>query len=361
MPDPYAEAYLKSIQEARKAVMGGSKANDALLRLYARMISDINKDLAGEAITAERAQVLERKIKRRFSKLAARTGKLFENTRRGAVDRIIKGHEIAIERAASAANVSGLSVSFNGIPDEALDLMMARRGLSAKNYKSVLNRGLKAAAGDIEDYLTSAIGRGVNARRASQELAGILSRNNEAVLNLVNDSKLTKSTIKAALKTGGITPDQFRQANKILYDSRRIIVTETNTAYRQGDLLSQERSPVVKATKWQISGRHNITDSCDYLHEADQFGLGAGVFPTGNVPGSQHPFCLCHLTSVLRSPSEWGSPKMKPQRPPTLTDGQAKKFFKGKTDNYIKRQKESINYYQNLAYEVKTGAGASAA
>ena len=39
------------------------------------------------------------------------------------------------------------------------------------------------------------------------------------------------------------------------------------------------------------------------------FGLGAGVYPAGNVPIVPHPNDICFLTDVLRPAKDWGKKK----------------------------------------------------
>lgn len=299
MPE-YADQYRRAILTARNQVLNPrgvpKEAYQGLMQLYARMISDINRDLGVGRITPERAEALENLIIRRFNDLGDELGVLFARQKRSVAEVAANGHAEAVERAASAADVTGLSVSFNTVPDEALETMMLRRGLTARNFQSVIKRNLLNAADDIDQYLRSAVGRGVSADRAAKELAGILSRNNDDVLGLVNDGRLMKSNINRALREGDINMQTYKQASQVLFDSRRIMVSEINTAYRESDLLSQDRSPIVGASKWQVSGRHyglpSSPDVCTIYHETDQFGLGTGVFPTKNVPSTPHPFCL---------------------------------------------------------------------
>ncbi|MFH5884088.1 hypothetical protein ACG2F4_07235 [Halalkalibaculum sp. DA3122] len=361
MPEDYAEEYRKAIHNARNKVLNPrsgvpKEAYKVLMSLYARMISDINKDIGREAITAERANDLKRLITRRFNDLGDQLGMLFSRGKKKITEGAAEAHAIAVERTTTAAGVSSFSVSFNDIPDRALETMMLRRGLNAKNYQSVIKRGLQRAATDIDDYLASAVGRGVSADRAAKELAGILSRNNDTVLGLVEDGRLMKSNINKALRTGEIDVMDYRDASQILYDSRRIVVTEINTAHREADLLAQDRSPIVKASKWQVSGRHYGLPSspcvCTVYHETDQFGLGPGVFPTRNFPSTPHPHCGCYPEAVIiEDPAQWGTGGEPLQEPNDFTEDQLQTMFSDKTDYHMKRQIDTANKYLNLAYQ----------
>ncbi|MDZ7658069.1 hypothetical protein [Fodinibius sp.] len=225
MPD-YADEYRRALLNARNQVLSPrgvpKQAYQGLMQLYARMISDINRDLGSETITGERAEQLERIITRRFNQLGEQAGVLFQRRRRQVAEVAAQGHAEAINRATRAAGVSGISVSFNDIPDQALEVMMLRRGLTARNFQSVIRRGLVSAADDIDQYLQSAVGRGVSADRAAKELAGILSRGNDDVLDLVEGGRLMKSDINRALREGDIDMQTYNRASQVLYDSRRI-------------------------------------------------------------------------------------------------------------------------------------------
>lgn len=368
MPDP-AQEYRKAVLTARNSVLNErgvpKDAYQGMMQLYARMISDIKTDLGQEVITPERAEQLENLLIRRFNQLGDDLGVLFGRQRRSVAEVAANGHAEAVERAASSANVSGLSVSFNGIPDEALETMMLRRGINSRNFQSVIKRGLQNIAPDIDQYLASAVGRGLSGDRAAKELAGILSRGNDDVLSLVEDGRLTKSSINKALREGDIDVMTFNRASKVLNDSRMIMVTEINTAYREADLLSQDRSPIVGASRWVVSGRHyglrSTPDVCTVYHETDQFGLGAGVFPTRNLPSTPHPYCGCHPEAVIRDVENWGDPPAQVRQPGTLDESDFKSRFDNKTDHHRKKQIEIANKYQRLAYEVAQGFGEQAA
>ena len=368
MPDP-AQEYRKAVLTARNQVLNPrgvpKEAYQGLMQLYARMISDINRDLGREVITPERANQLENLLIRRFNDLGDDLGVLFSRQQRSVAEAAANGHAEAVNRAVSAANVSGISVSFNGIPDQALETMMLRRGINSRNYQSVIKRGLQNIAPDIDQYLGSAVGRGISGDRAAKELAGILSRGNKDVLSLVDDNRLTQSSINKALREGDIDVMTYNRASQVLNDSRMIMVTEINTAHREADLLSQDRSPIVGASRWQVSGRHygldTTPDVCTVYHESDQFGLGTGVFPTKNLPSTPHPYCGCHPEAVIMEPEQWGSGGAQLRQPPTLNESDFRSRFQDKTDNHLERNIQIANKYQRLAYQVAQGFGEQAA
>ena len=93
--------------------------------------------------------------------------------------------------------------------------------------------------------------------------------------------------------------------------------SEIHNAFWEASIRSAKKSPVVIAQKWNLSAGHGERvgfDICDVLAGSDMFGLGAGVYPTGNVPIVPHPNDICFLTDVIRPAKDWNKPKPKFKR-----------------------------------------------
>ncbi|MEO9884019.1 MAG: Hint domain-containing protein [Balneola sp.] len=267
MPD-YSKAYQEALQQARNEFLSPigvpKKAYEQLLQVYARAILDIDSDLGTGAISEARGEALKNKINQRMIELGERLGILFKAQQISAINSAVRGHSNGLN---ALRNLSGLSISTNfvGIQNDTLALMMARRGIfGAKNYQSVIKRQIKGLASDIDLIINSAITRGVSAERASQEIAAIMVSKDKTgdLQKLITNKRLTKSSLNKALKEGAISADSYKKARRAFYDSKRIMVTEINTAFREADIQSQFRSPVVKGTKWNLSGRHSVPDLC---------------------------------------------------------------------------------------------------
>lgn len=259
MPDNYAEAYKTAILQARQSLIAEGvpkKAEQLLLKSYANLIEDIAKDLEQGDITEQRYTELVNAIRKRFKKLGRQLELVFETSKRTAINRMIQAHLHGVA-AAEAATGLAVEVTFNDVTENVLSLMLARRGLNSKNYKAVIKRDLQAAAKDIDRYLESAITRGVNQRRMTQELAGILSQNNEEVLKLVDNGKLTRSATNKALREGDVSLSEYKDARSIIFETRRIVNNETLVALRTSNVICQAKSPVVKGSKWKTSTRHD--------------------------------------------------------------------------------------------------------
>jgi hypothetical protein len=112
----------------------------------------------------------------------------------------------------------------------------------------------------------------------------------------------------------GLSEVDTKALRTLLYDARRIQVSETNNALRAANDAAVSESPVVLATQWQRSGRHHVPDVCDMLAETDAHGFGAGFYPAGRFPVAPHSHCACYAGRALfRRPSEWTDPKPAPR------------------------------------------------
>lgn len=83
----------------------------------------------------------------------------------------------------------------------------------------------------------------------------------------------------------------------VSYAAMRLARTELNNAFRTSQELRYRDEPWTKGMKWNLSSSHPERDECNDYAEADDYGLGAGVYAFGHLPRS-HPNCLCHLTPV---------------------------------------------------------------
>lgn len=94
--------------------------------------------------------------------------------------------------------------------------------------------------------------------------------------------------------------------------SLRMARSEIHNAFWEASIRSAKKSPVVIAQKWNLSAGHGERvgfDICDILAGSNMFGLGSGVYPTGNVPIVPHPNDICFLTDVIRPAKDWGKKK----------------------------------------------------
>ena len=129
--------------------------------------------------------------------------------------------------------------------------------------------------------------------------------------------------------------------SKARYNTDRIARTEIARAYGESFNVRMHADDDIVGYQSVLSGRHSITDICDFYAEADLYGMGAGVFPkTEGAPYPYHPQCMCLLVPVYRGESTGFNPnkgasylKKNPQK--------AKKMFTKRGLESIKNNPES--------------------
>lgn len=85
------------------------------------------------------------------------------------------------------------------------------------------------------------------------------------------------------------------------YNAIRIARTETQRTFRAAPEELNAGKAWVQGFQWNLSLAHPFEDTCDDIANADDEGLGEGVYST--VPDS-HPNCICYVTTVLISNDE---------------------------------------------------------
>jgi len=160
----------------------------------------------------------------------------------------------------------------------------------------IWNLGIHAREG-VNGIITGGIARGQSAVSMSKELRRFL----------VNPD-LTPGTTWTTKVKPSVTG-----RGTIHYNALRLARTEINNAYREAQVQTAMRSPLVSGLKWNLSASHPILDICDAWAEVDAYGLGSGVYPPEAMP-IDHPQGLCFFTEVLRKPKDWKKPKPRPSR-----------------------------------------------
>ena len=90
------------------------------------------------------------------------------------------------------------------------------------------------------------------------------------------------------------------------WQAELLTISELNYAYNAGTRTSGEASGIYAGSRWMLSPLHKEIDICDDYANEDKFGLGAGVFPSGQEPCYPHPNCRCWLAPVFGNAKERG-------------------------------------------------------
>lgn len=313
--------YQRALLEARRKYVGTDGIPARLLRQmyleYAGMIMRIHQDVANGVFrndaSKERARELMISIRTQMDIYRDRMALAMDQATREAVEIAVSGHIEGASRAAFAAGVS-VNTSFAVVPSRVIELMMIRRGLGgAETFSTIINRGLELVAADVDQFISSVVGRGEAPMRAAGRLAKILSRGDKEVLAALDRLGPRGGLVREAIKEGvEIDAVTLAKAKKALSDSRMIIVSEIQNSFFEADRQASVQSPLIDLVHWKLSGRHaglpSSPDICDYYATQDLHGYGPGLYHPETIPAPPHPNDQCQILKVLRPPLEWSNP-----------------------------------------------------
>lgn len=369
----YANEFNEAIHEARRRFLGGEGVpRRQLRRLYdefAVMLVRIDAEASTGIITAERAEGLKRSIMQEMARFAVRLETILIDGVNDAAEAAALAHTEALARAARAAGVS-IRHSFTSVPNRALDNMMARRGLDiisnqgrggagrgglSGTFETLVRRKIRNLQPEIDQVLTSAVARGQSAGRLTSELAISMTRDDPALqLALERIGPRGKSLLRKLHERRLDEITDIPEVRSLLYDARRIAVSEPLSAFHESNALGMFESPVVDVVQWTLSGRHSglssAPDQCDAFAEADLYGYGKGRYNKRNPPSLAHPHCGCSLVAVVLEPAEWGKPP-RPMPPLRLVNEAEMKALLGDvTPAYARSMSKSMNNKLRAAY-----------
>jgi hypothetical protein len=150
-------------------------------------------------------------------------------------------------------------------------------------------RARRAVRDQIDAVLRNAIAQGTDALEVAEILEQFLSPDLAPVRNqlgrLIRNQR--KSIVTRAPGRGGMGS----------FSARRLIRSEMSRAHAQSTLATAERTPFSRGCKWNLSAQHPKPDICDRHANADDYGLGRGVYPPDRFPPMpSHPMDLCFAT-----------------------------------------------------------------
>lgn len=355
--------YNEILMEARALYLSQllPDATAAMYHEYALMLERIMQEMEQGTITPERARGLLSSILGELDRLSIRLASVGDGAMLEASQLSVEAHREAVQTVTALQGVT-VDVSFTEVPFRVIEMMYQRRQLGgAANFKALIDRRLVGVAGEVDRYLSSAVARGVSGKRGAQELAKILSGGDPALSQALNAlgprGRRTREAIAAGTE---IPPETMKQAQALLKDSYRIMVTETNQANDFADKVASAASPVVDLLKWEVSGRHyslpSSPDICSIYHKANFTGYGEGLWHPESVPPLPHPFCACHTSKILRPVSDWGKPKRPLPTPGELSEAEATAIMEAVAATHRGRPRKLtsafISYQTRLANEL---------
>lgn len=358
-----ADDIYRSIYEARNAIRSSAyaKLQQRLVVSYLLVLEDVRAKLKAGDFTENEYKEILNQIESALKRWQTSTSKNVRTAADDVISEVRKEYARAINEINAAYDVE-LTINTKGFNTAAYEAMYLRRGLNLSGqFKTLQNWNISGAEliKEIDDLLVNSIKDGKSWRDLQTELARKLAFNNDEA----------KALLRAAQKAGfdlNDLPDDdnLKTLKRLMFDARRIAVSEINTAYAEASRVGAVRSPVVKGVKWQTSGRHDglfsSPDVCDVLESADLHGLGEGIYHPETLPALPHPNCGCTKIDVLKEPAEWFQEDQrsidKPRKYSTdEVEGILKQFEDARsptlTPNYVKRQTDELNRTSSLAFE----------
>lgn len=357
--------YNRITMQARQEMIGSQSgipqsAVRLLSRYLAQALSDIEKGAGTGILTDERAKSLKRQILESFARMTMNIEKGMDQQTRRAISLAIKGHQSALSSVSRSVGIQA-PANFDRVPIEALSVLATRRGLAPEQtLRTLIRRNIAGLQPQLDSLLSSAVARGIPAGRTTIELAALMSQNQspffQRALSNASEGKIHANLINEALEEMPASySTEFSKLKSLLYDSRRIVVSEINNTYAEADRIASAQSPVVDLLKWEVSGRHfeirTTPDVCTMYYEQDLQGHGPGVYTPRTIPGLPHAFCGCFTSKVFRSPSKWTEPKRAESRSRRLTFSEMRNKYSQETDNFIRRQVDTANQMNDLAWQ----------
>jgi len=366
MPDPQP-SYNEALYEARQSFLADGGPRDELLRRlyreYAQMLVRIQSEAGEEIITEARAERLRANVRREMNRLEDHLAGQLDASALQAAQLAATAHSNGVAAASQAAGRQ-ISADFAAVPRRALEQMMVRRGIGqATTFKTLLNRNVEEAADDIDRKITSAIGRGQSSRRLTREIAQDLARNDPQLQQALQNLGPRGGRTLQAIEDGEEAPEgeELDRAKRLLYDARRIAVSEMNNAFTEANRVSNAESPIVDLVRWRTSTKHAALESspdiCDFLEKADLHGFGWGLYHPATVPANPHPFCMCWTRAVLKDESDWGDEGRDVPEPAAPEADDVRSVLDGVegkrtlTDAFVNRQAKAAKEHLALAYK----------
>lgn len=378
----YADEFNEALHRARRTFFQEEGVpREQLRQLYnefAEMLVRIEREAGQGIITAERAEALSRSIMQEFARFGVRLEEVLINGTNEAANAAAAAHEEALRRASRAAGVR-ISHSFASVPTRALENMMMRRGIDiisdrgrggpgrgglSGTFETLVRRRIRNLQPEVDRVLTSAVARGQSAGRLAKEMALTMSRDDPGLSLALERIGARGQRLNRLLHEGKFDEiTDIPEIRHLLYDARRISVSEINNAHFESDRLASSESPVVDLLKFEVSGRHaglhSSPDVCDVCaNQKTQYGIG--LYHPSVCPSLLHPHCGCSTSKVLLRPAQWGDPS-RPIPPLRLVDDEEMRRILGNdaSEAFLRGQQKMMNDKLRAAHSVVLDAVAA--
>jgi hypothetical protein len=183
---------------------------------------------------------------------------------------------------------------------------------AAESASAMQSSLLKGRLKSLDDSLLRQSRAGVDAYISRQENTIALSRyvyKNMALYQGKVDERINLSLLQGK-SPAELAADVARFISPsvpggVSFSAMRLARTEINNAFHLNTIRNTRENPWVRGYKWNLSGSHGRPDECNRMSAEDHSGLGHGIYRKANVPGKPHPQCLCYITTVQMSETEF--------------------------------------------------------
>lgn len=185
--------------------------------------------------------------------------------------------------------------ALNGIIEESADIAIERANVAVEKVVGVTLVTVSLNQ-NVLDYVASRFG----------DDGLILSDRIWSTSGIIRDAIATQ--LRSDIIKGESVGTMVRNVRKV-YDNqtwmiKRLVVTESNTAYRTASCMSVERSEVADWVRIvENVSRHprHKEHACYKFANEDRYGMGNGIFkPTDSEIYSPHPSCSAFIVPVLK-------------------------------------------------------------
>lgn len=266
-PQPKPEDWiLTNAQELRVS-------DKEVLAMLRAAYQEVNKDLTELLARPGTGAVRRAQLEQSRTRLLARQAEIFEKLGDIVSARRLRA-AIRAQQLSAGANAALLDlVGRQDIADflykaagqtseSAIDVAMARMGLSRLPLSQRIYRSKLWMDGRLGTLINAALAKGIDAKAFAKTARDWFNPN---------------------------TPGGVR------YAALRLARTEINNAFHAMTVQKAASTPWIPNCKWHLSKSHPKPDVCNTVAERDT-GQGAGVYKSEAVPVRPHPQCMCFVT-----------------------------------------------------------------
>lgn len=293
------------LRDLRESIGARSRELDRVIfSEYARVVQAILGEESSGRIDRTTAAQLRILFREQFAGFVEKVNKLTDDGIEQTIGNVTAKWHASVGRILKRQAVD-LSIDWKDVRPEALRLMARTRG--AEEFRSLLKYKLqKKVIPQLDSIIDTSIARGTSAEDLKRQIARVMVNEDPRVVAVIG--KGNRTLIQNADSMLG----QPNFAKNLLFDARRIAVSENNNALRESNRAAADITGMVAAMHWNLSGRHgglpSSPDECDALANADLFGFGPGYYPPKSWPQAPHPLCGCYQGAVKFLPKDqWGS------------------------------------------------------